>query len=689
VKVLDFGLARHLDHQGVEILTQGTNAPRSGLRGTLSYMAPELLRGELADVRTDIWSLGVTTFEMLTRELPFRGNSDFELASAILSGTARELPSHINPRLRQIVRRCLAADSSLRFQSAADVHQALVGYQRQADYWWAEQIARRTRWSPTWSRFAVLTAVVVLLLAVLAWPQLSRTPRVARNAGAIALVSRAHLAVLPTRLIGTAAAEPHLGIVIPDMITTRLAASRGVRVRSTAAVTAFAHSVDPAAIGEALGVDNVLSSTLWRGAGLYRLSLQLLDTRNSVLVWAQEFTLSIEDLPRIEALVATRVVGALRLPLERPLALKPLGLTRASYDEYLQGRAMLIRHSPEALRAAVSMFDRVLKANPEFAPAHAALALVSARLYWQAGRADVHRWAERAKAAAERALSLDPSLADAHQAIAAVYRYNESDWIRTIDESRLALDLDPSLDLPHYNLAVAFYHLGLLDISKEASLAGLIANPATRYDSLLNRGRVALYSGMYRDAEALLQEAARLEGGDPPWILAEAYYYNGHSARAEALLRSMFDRGGSALNRTRAGASLAAFLAAGGRDREARQLLRQTLDLEPTDHHAVYRIGTAFAQLNDAASAVRWLRRAAESGFPCYSWFASDPLSIPLRDDASFRVLLSELRGSAEKWKAQYGSIYLSPDSAESSESRLKGTSEFPGDSLRLRRHPG
>ena len=240
----------------------------------------------------------------------------------------------------------------------------------------------------------------------------------------------------------------------------------------------------------------------------------------------------------------------------------------------------------------------MLKANPEFVPAHAALALASARLYWQAGRADVSLWAERAKAAAERALSLDPSLADAHLAIAAVYRYNESDWIRTIDESRVALGLDPSLDLPHYNLAVAFYHLGLFDIAQQASLAGIIADPATRYDSLLNRGRAAFYAGAYGDAELLLEEAARLEGADPPWVLGEVHYYNGDAAGAEAVLRPMFERG-SAVDRTRAGASLAAFLAAGGRTLEARRVLEQTLKLQPSDHHAVYRIGTAFAQLND------------------------------------------------------------------------------------------
>ena len=303
----------------------GASVPRTSVRGTLGDMAPELLRGELAGVGTDIWALGVTLSEMLTGELPFRGHADLELASAILSGTARELPPHIDPRLRAIVRRCLAPDPSLRFGSAADVHQALIRHQRQAGYRWAEPIARlhqvRARWRAAWSPFTILTAIVVLVLAALAWHELRRTPRAAGDAGRIPLIARAHLAVLPTHLIGTATAEPHLGIVIPHDHHP----ARGVERRSCPADCRCDRVLPPGRFRRQSATPCVESTTssparcgarracnrLKPGAGRHPRQHPRLGGRSF-------YPQLIEDLPRLEAVVATRVVAALRLPLEWP-----------------------------------------------------------------------------------------------------------------------------------------------------------------------------------------------------------------------------------------------------------------------------------------------------------------------------------------------------------------------------------
>jgi Tfp pilus assembly protein PilF len=382
------------------------------------------------------------------------------------------------------------------------------------------------------------------------------------------------------------------------------------------------------------------------------LSLQLVDTRRDTAIWGQQFELQVGDLPRVEPVIVTAIARSLGITATRAGNYRPY--SSAAYEEFLKARSTLAGNSEDDPSRAAAAFERVLQLDPTYAPAYAGLALACARAQWSPGAGDIAQWSNRALAAAEHALELNPNLADAHQAIASVYRYTES-------ESRRALELDPSLDLPHHNLAVAFYHMGLSDLSDRAATAGGRANPSTHYEELLNRGRAAFYAGQFGKAKSLLERASGLVRSSPWWVLGEVYVYTGERRRAEEIFRSILLKGGT-VNRQRAGASLASLLAASGRSPEARAVLDQTLRLTPRDHHATYRIGTAYAQLSDTREAVAWLRRSAETGFPCYAWFASDPFVAPLRKEPGFDQLLDALRAKGARWREQYGNWY--PDDA-------------------------
>ena len=415
-------------------------------------------------------------------------------------------------------------------------------------------------------------------------------------------------------------------------------------------------------MGEELYVSHLLTGTLYPNAQSYQLHLQLVNPAEETVIWGKHFPLAIEDLPRYESEITGGVLAALNRTVEQAGRVQALPRSREAYLEFLKARSALTGNAQGDPRVAVAAFERVLALDPGFARARAGLAVASARAYWTAGQAELEEWAAKAMDEAQHALDLDPTLAEAHQAIASVYRYNESDWMRVIAESRRALDLDPSLDAPHENMAVAFYHLGLFDLSEEASRAGALANPATRWEEWRNRGRAALYAGRFGEARALL-EKARGNARRPGWILAEAYFYTRDEAAAERALRSILADGG-AINRQRAGASLAAMLAKGRREREAREFLSQTLALDPTDHHVTYRIGTAFAQLRDRDNAVAWLRRSADTGFPSHGWFAGDPLAAPLRGYPPFEALLTQMRTDTARWARRYAVLYASPAAA-------------------------
>jgi tetratricopeptide (TPR) repeat protein len=260
---------------------------------------------------------------------------------------------------------------------------------------------------------------------------------------------------------------------------------------------------------------------------------------------------------------------------------------------------------------------------------------------------------QRAHREAQQALALDSNLAETHQALAAVYRKTEFNWERTIEESRRALALNPSLELPYYYLASALYHLGLLQSADSVLNQAPIAGSENRSEGLRTKGVNALLAGRYAEAASLLTEVRRLRSGSlPDSYLPQAYYYAGDRQRGEALLDSL--RHSPAVPAaTRARATLASFLAARGDAANARALLNEVARGSYMDHHVAYSVGAAHAQLGDRAEAQRWLTRAIESGFPSYPWYARDPLLQPFRASKEGATFLSALGQSGEATKVR------------------------------------
>src|SRR5262249_46029622 len=150
--------------------------------------------------------------------------------------------------------------------------------------------------------------------------------------------------------------------------------------------------------------------------------------------------------------------------------------------------------------------------DPNYALARAGLALASSEMHLRfAPPEDIKMWGERAHDEAYRALKLDPDLAEAHLALASVYGKTDFKWEQTIEESHRTLDLNPSLDLPHYYLARSFYHLGLLDAGKRELQKGFEVNPdESHIERIRTEGIISLLEGRYTDAVRLLEKVQSL-----------------------------------------------------------------------------------------------------------------------------------------------------------------------------------
>ena len=246
-------------------------------------------------------------------------------------------------------------------------------------------------------------------------------------------------------------------------------------------------------------------------------------------------------------------------------------------------------------------------------------------------------------------MRLDPDLAEAHEARAAVAREAEFDWNLTMAESGRALALNPSLAQPHFFRAGVFYHFGLFDLADRESQLGTLNDPTARVDGLRVLGNSALYDGRFAEAESRLNEARRLSGSASSGLNeALALFYLERSAEAEGILESM-------PGDPRAKAALASILAARGEHARAMAMTREIQSDGGLDHHVYYSLGATFAQLGDAAEAIRWLERAAASGFPCRTWFAKDPLLAPVRDDDGYQKIQADLERRVAEFRATYG----------------------------------
>lgn len=566
--------------------------------------------------------------------------------------------SEVPSRLEAIISKALAKDADKRYQTAKDLLVDLKNLKQELDHQKAGRDTLPARASsPDRAGLVprkVLAGLGVLLLATGIAVYLFRD-RIwhTRNNSAEPVT----LAILPFHPLNAADEIGFLSTGLPDGIITRLANVRQIRVRPTSAILRYEkQKVSAQTVGRELDTDYVVMGTMQKVGDHLQVNVQLVRTSDEVPLWGDQFDKGRADLLSLQDAVATQIAEALRIKMtaaEQARVYRRYTDNAAAYELYLLGRSKLARYTKDDTLSAVKAFDDALRLDANYALAHAGLAEASAQMRIRFAPPDeVKSWDERAKQSANRALALDPNLAEAHEALAAVYRSSEFDWEQTIAESDRALSMNPNLDQPHYYRAAAFYHLGLLELAEREANAGLRINPVNRLENLRVRGNAALLAGKYSDSVALLEEARRVSSAPvTDWYLAQAYYYQSARARGENILGELH---GSAQVEQRAKATLASFLSARGEKQRAAKLLDEVVAGSYMDHHVSYSVGVAYAQLGDHVKARLWLAKAIASGFPCYPWFQRDQLLQPMQGDAEFQRMMTDLKKSWEAARAKY-----------------------------------
>jgi serine/threonine-protein kinase len=463
------------------------------------------------------------------------------------------------------------------------------------------------------------------------------------------------IAVLPFRSLEGDDTDDYLELGIVDVLTTQLGRFKQIRVRPASPAQTYAKAgQDSVAAGRAMQVDSVLEVTIQKSGDQVSVTARLLDTQTEAILWANHFEGKSTNIFAIQEAIASQISTELQLEVtaaERERIYHRYTDNVEAYDSYLRGRSQLLQHRRQETLDAIQSFQKALGLDPDYALAHAGLATASATMALRfAPQPEIKAWQDKAQEEAALALKLAPDLAEAHEALAAVYGQTEFDWDKTLEEARLALKLNSNLDMPHYIRGRAFYHHGLFERADAESLTGLNVTAENRKQALRVQGVTALFASRFDNAVSILEESKRLEDDTVEWHLAMAYYYAGNPKLAENMLAGI-KVGAQAPQR--AAATLASILAARGEKERATALLRSVTDYGYKDHHVAYSIGAAHAQLGNVTEALFWLTRAKDSGFPCYPWFKQDSLLKPLHNEAGFKAFLSGFEKEWEQKKIQ------------------------------------
>ena len=622
--VADFGIARALSPEGSEQLTE------SGISlGTPRYMSPEQAVAQRdIDQRTDIYSLGCVVYEMLTGEPPFTGPTPQAVLAKRLSEpvphlrTGRDVPL----ALERAVTKALARSPADRFPTAAEFAEALemdgVRDREDSAPTMAASRPRRLLARPV----AIGLAVLVLALGVLAGLKWVRPSRPAPSAST---------AVLPFVDLSPQKDQEYFSDGLTDELITTLSQVPGLRVPARTSSFQFkGQNPDLQEVGRKLHVGSVLEGSVRKSGNRLRVSVQLISIEDGYQLWAESFDRDLSDVFAVQEEVARSIVSALRVRLspnkDSALAARPTADLQA-YDLYLKGRYAWNQRTGPSLEEAVRYLTQATARDPSFARAWAALADAELLVVPYSGHGTVAAAWERAKAAAQRALALDSTSAEAYTALGygnTIYGWN---WTAAEDNFKRALAADSNYANGHHWYGDFLAGRGRLDESLAEMSRAHQLDPLALQNTI-EWGWVSYLMHRSDDAESRIRLALDLNPNyaQAHWRLGLVQIQQRKYPEAIASIQRSIDLG--VFQPYAAGGLMTAYALSG--DRAAAKKVLDDLERRfPREYVPPVSIAIGYAALGDTAQGLEWLNRAIDQRDIYIPENFFEPLLDPLRNN--------------------------------------------------------
>jgi TolB-like protein/Tfp pilus assembly protein PilF len=645
VKVMDFGLAKRVEDlpspdQATRELAAAQLTAHGSIVGTPDYMSPEQVKGVTLDSRSDLFSFGVILAEMTSGRHPFRQPSTGETLSAVLREPP-DLGSHIPQGLMNLLRRLLAKAPEDRYASAADLRADLADLASSSA---AIVAAPPAHGAPAvWKRLAWSASALGLVLVgyLIVTSGLLRPTSPASGAATIIR----SIAVLPLDNYSGDPNQDYFAEGMTDELTANLATISQLRVISRGSVMQFKGKDRPPTpdIAGKLNVDAVVEGSVSRSGDRVRITAQLIDARADKHLWAKTFERSSRDVLALQAELASAIAREVNVRLTSSEQLRLIAapsVNPEAHDAYLKGRYFFNRPSDENLKKAIAQFEEAVTSSPEFAPAFSGLSDAYLWAGYNEGFLTASEARPKAKAAAEKAVTLDDNSAEAHTSHAVFKLFYEYDLAGCEREFRRAFALNPNYAFAHDQFGMALAFQGrfqeaiaegaraieldplspqvLIDATvpfmfqRNSEAAKRLGRRAAELDPtyffpVMIDGWTDLEMGKFREAIPALKKAKAMES--PPFVTAYlAFAYGAAGDRASALAEFT----------------------------DLKKMSRDGMVL-PFNQALVY-LG-----LGDRARALDNLERALAADSQMMPWIARDAIFDPLRSEPRFAALLNKM----------------------------------------------
>jgi len=612
-RIMDFGIARSITGKGI------TGA--GVMIGTPEYMSPEQGEVKEVDQRSDIYSLGVILYEMVTGRVPFEGETPLGIAmkhKSEMPKHPKELNAQIPDDFNLVILKCLEKEKEKRFQSAGEVHSELEKIEKGIPT--TERVVPKRK--PLTSKeitikfglkkmlIPSLAIVALAILVVIIWQVIPRKETVPLDSG------KPSIAVLPFADLSPQKDQEYFCDGMAEALLNALTNIKDLRVAARTSAFSFKDKEqDIREIGEKLNVQTVLEGSVRKADEQLRISVQLINIADGFQLWSKQYDRKIDDVFAIQDEIAQNIVQALRVELseeEKHILEKSATKDVQAYDFYIRGRKYFQQMHCRSLKYAIEMFSQAIKKDPEYALAYAGLADSYAHYYMYCDRNKENL--DQALISSQKALELDPELAEAHVsrglAISQNLEYEEAE-----KEFETAIRLNPKL-----------------------------------FDAYYLYGRTLRVQGKHKQAARLFEQASQVRPEDfqaPTFLVAAYEDLNLEKEALEANLRAAeVFRKHLELNPDDSRAlTLGAFaLLKSDDEKTAVEWMERSVSLDPEETSVLYNAACLYSLMGRIEEALDYFEKAIDSGYSSKEWIENDSDLDPIRNHPRFKQIMKKLK---------------------------------------------